>query len=141
MNELEIKDNHVEVVGEANVVNSGEADAMPRHDFAPVAAKITLRSLRAETEMQAISHALEQTGWNRKRAAQLLSISYRGLLYKIRQHNITKSQTKGNGGQHDDVTQNQGLAGVSKRGNMADTLTTWETPGLAVAGGGTPGKD
>jgi DNA-binding NtrC family response regulator len=28
-------------------------------------------------------------GWNRRRAAQLLSISYRGLLYKIRQYNIT----------------------------------------------------
>jgi two-component system, NtrC family, response regulator AtoC len=49
----------------------------------------TLRSLRAATEIGAIKWALEQTGWNRKRAAELLSISYRGLLYKIRQHNIT----------------------------------------------------
>ncbi len=49
---------------------------------------VTLRGLRAETEIQAISKALEQTGWNRKRAAELLSISYRGLLYKIRHHNI-----------------------------------------------------
>lgn len=50
---------------------------------------VTLRSLRAETEIHAISQALQETGWNRKRAAKLLSISYRGLLYKIRQHNIT----------------------------------------------------
>jgi DNA-binding NtrC family response regulator len=49
----------------------------------------SLRRLRAEAEIVAISRALEQTGWNRKRAAQLLNISYRGLLYKIRQHNIT----------------------------------------------------
>jgi DNA-binding NtrC family response regulator len=49
----------------------------------------TLRSLRAATEIDAIKWALEQTGWNRKRAAALLSISYRGMLYKIRQHNIT----------------------------------------------------
>jgi DNA-binding NtrC family response regulator len=49
----------------------------------------TLRSLRAATEIDAIKWALQQTGWNRKRAAALLSISYRGLLYKIRQHNIT----------------------------------------------------
>ena len=49
---------------------------------------VSLRSLRAETEIRAIGKALEQTGWNRKRAAELLSISYRGLLYKIRQHNI-----------------------------------------------------
>jgi DNA-binding NtrC family response regulator len=49
---------------------------------------VSLRSLRAETEIRAIGKALEQTGWNRKRAAELLSISYRGLLYKIRQHKI-----------------------------------------------------
>lgn len=55
--------------------------------------KTTLRSLRAETEMHAISKALEQTRWNRKRAAELLSISYRGLLYKIRQHRITPRRT------------------------------------------------
>jgi two-component system, NtrC family, response regulator AtoC len=48
-----------------------------------------LRSLRAETEIHAISRALEESGWNRKHAAKLLSISYRGLLYKIRQYNIT----------------------------------------------------
>jgi DNA-binding NtrC family response regulator len=50
-----------------------------------------LRSLRAATEIDAICRALRQTGWNRKRAAELLSISYRGLLYKIREHNITPS--------------------------------------------------
>jgi two-component system response regulator AtoC len=53
------------------------------------APRITLRHMRVETEIHAISEALEETGWNRKRAAKLLSISYRGLLYKIRQHNIT----------------------------------------------------
>jgi DNA-binding NtrC family response regulator len=49
----------------------------------------SLRSLRAEAEIYAISRTLEFTGWNRRRAAQLLSISYRGILYKIRQHNLT----------------------------------------------------
>jgi DNA-binding NtrC family response regulator len=49
----------------------------------------SLRSLRVEAEIYAISRTLEHTGWNRRRAAQLLSISYRGLLYKIRQHNLT----------------------------------------------------
>jgi hypothetical protein len=75
--------------------------------------------------MQAISQALAQTGWNRKRAAQLLSISYRGLLYKIRQHNITKDQN---------------ISVVPKRAKMADTLN-WESSSLAVAGGGAPSKD
>jgi DNA-binding NtrC family response regulator len=58
----------------------------PHASGAPWAA---LRSLRAETEIHAISRALEESGWNRKHAAKLLSISYRGLLYKIRQYNIT----------------------------------------------------
>jgi DNA-binding NtrC family response regulator len=48
----------------------------------------SLRSLRAEAEIYAITRTLEYTGWNRRRAAQLLSISYRGILYKIRQHNL-----------------------------------------------------
>ena len=49
----------------------------------------TLRSVRAQVEVKAILAALKRTGWNRKQAARLLSISYRGLLYKIRRHNIT----------------------------------------------------
>jgi transcriptional regulator with PAS, ATPase and Fis domain len=52
------------------------------------AADLSLRSFRNEAEVHAINCALQQTGWNRKRAAKLLSISYRSLLYKIRQHNI-----------------------------------------------------
>ncbi|HVN19571.1 MAG TPA: helix-turn-helix domain-containing protein [Dongiaceae bacterium] len=51
-------------------------------------AKPTLRRVRNAAEIFAIRKALEQTGWNRRGAAKLLSISYRGLLYKIRQHNI-----------------------------------------------------
>jgi DNA-binding NtrC family response regulator len=54
----------------------------------------SLRSLRAEAEIYAISRTLEYTGWNRRRAAQLLSISYRGILYKIRQHNLTPSSRR-----------------------------------------------
>jgi DNA-binding NtrC family response regulator len=128
MDDQEAKNKSSEMADEAQTVAepSEGASEIGNHDFAPPENKVTLRSLRAETEMQAISHALQQTGWNRKRAAQLLSISYRGLLYKIRQHNITK---------------NQDLAGVPKRAKMADTLNTWESTELVAAGGGTPGKD
>jgi DNA-binding NtrC family response regulator len=52
----------------------------------------SLRSARAQVEITAILAALKHTGWNRKQAARLLSISYRGLLYKIRQHNIAPEQ-------------------------------------------------
>jgi|SRR5580692_2047515 DNA-binding NtrC family response regulator len=52
---------------------------------------LELRRLRADAEISAISQALERTGWNRRRAAELLRISYRGLLYKIRQYDITSA--------------------------------------------------
>jgi len=52
---------------------------------------LSLRGFRNEAEIQAINYALGKTGWNRKRAAKLLSISYRSLLYKIRRHNITQA--------------------------------------------------
>jgi|SRR5271166_5645142 len=48
-----------------------------------------LRRVLDEAEVHVILRALQQTGWNRKRAAALLEISYRGLLYKIRRHSIT----------------------------------------------------
>jgi transcriptional regulator with GAF, ATPase, and Fis domain len=57
--------------------------------YLPSTPELSLRSFRDEAEIHAISSALKQTGWNRKQAARLLSISYRGLLYKIRRHNIT----------------------------------------------------
>jgi transcriptional regulator with PAS, ATPase and Fis domain len=58
----------------------------------------SLRVFRAEAEAHAISRALDCAGWNRRRAAKLLRISYRGLLYKIRQYNITaRTQVLGGG--------------------------------------------
>jgi two-component system, NtrC family, response regulator AtoC len=52
--------------------------------------KFLVRNLKDEAEIEAITKALAETSWNRKRAARLLHISYRGLLYKIRQHGITR---------------------------------------------------
>jgi DNA-binding NtrC family response regulator len=51
----------------------------------------TLRGVRDEAEIQIIIHTLHRTGWNRKRAAALLEISYRGLLYKISRHGLTRT--------------------------------------------------
>jgi DNA-binding NtrC family response regulator len=52
-----------------------------------------LRTIKDQTEVQAITNALNETNWNRKKAAVLLHISYRGLLYKIRQHEIPRPPT------------------------------------------------
>jgi two-component system response regulator AtoC len=51
--------------------------------------KSLLRSIKGEAEKHAILSTLAKTGWNRKEAARLLSISYRGLLYKIEQYQLT----------------------------------------------------
>lgn len=50
---------------------------------------LTLRSHRAQAEIHAIRQALGRTGWIRKRAARILAISYRSLLYKIERYKIT----------------------------------------------------
>lgn len=95
MNELQEKNKNTETGNDSRLAanQSAAPERLVMTQSAPSGARVTLRTLRAETEMHAISQALQQTGWNRKRAAQLLSISYRGLLYKIRQHNITRDQT------------------------------------------------
>ena len=63
----------------------------PREEPAPVreqGLKALVRSLKDEAEMEAIADALEKTHWCRKDAAKMLSISYKALLYKIRQFGL-----------------------------------------------------
>lgn len=50
--------------------------------------KEMVKSLKNVAEMEAIANALEENGWNRKRTANVLKISYKALLYKIRQYDI-----------------------------------------------------
>ena len=54
---------------------------------------VPLRRIKAETEIYVIGRTLQLTRWNRRAAAELLKISYRGLLYKIRQYNIRPEPT------------------------------------------------
>jgi len=51
--------------------------------------KSLVRNVKGEAEVTAIMSALTQTHWNRRQAARLLKISYRGLLYKIRQYSLS----------------------------------------------------
>ena len=50
--------------------------------------KALVRGLKDEAEMEAIADALEKTNWCRKDAAKMLGISYKALLYKMRQFNL-----------------------------------------------------
>src|SRR5579863_8885647 len=63
----------------------------PREEAAPQreqGLKALVRSLKDEAEMEAIADALEKTNWCRKDAAKMLGISYKALLYKMRQFNL-----------------------------------------------------
>ena len=51
--------------------------------------KSLVRSVKGETERTAIVNILEKTQWNRKKAARSLRISYRSLLYKIDQYQLS----------------------------------------------------
>jgi DNA-binding NtrC family response regulator len=55
--------------------------------------KTLSRNAKDEAEAEAISRALEETNWNRKQAAALLKISYKALLYKIRQYGIAQTRS------------------------------------------------
>src|ERR1700721_1481983 len=55
--------------------------------------KSLARTAKDGAEAEAISKALDETNWNRKQAAVLLKISYKALLYKIRQYGIAQSRS------------------------------------------------
>ena len=81
--------------------NGGNGKAAPPELAGPLSSsknesrdlKSLVRSLKGETEMVAIRQALEATNWNRKAAARRLKISYKAILYKIRQHGLDKQKT------------------------------------------------
>lgn len=54
--------------------------------------KAAARAASREAERELILEALARTRWNRKRAAQELQISYKSLLYKLKQIGIAESE-------------------------------------------------
>jgi DNA-binding NtrC family response regulator len=60
----------------------------PRSDSLKAAARAASR----EAERELILRALERTRWNRKRAARELQISYKSLLYKLKQIGLEDAQ-------------------------------------------------
>lgn len=57
--------------------------------------KSLVRGLKGKTEIRAIEEALIAARWNKKVAATRLNISYKALLYKIRQYQILPAETAG----------------------------------------------
>jgi two-component system response regulator AtoC len=69
---------------ETSVMRPGKAATVSLKDISRRAAHVA--------EREAILHALEQTQWNRVRAAKLLEISYRALLYKIKDSGLDRER-------------------------------------------------
>src|SRR5271170_2575420 len=72
-------------------MSSARQRTSPREEPAPPreqGLKALVRGLKDEAEMEAIADALEKTRWCRKDAAKMLGISYKALLYKMRQFNL-----------------------------------------------------
>jgi len=74
--------------------SEGRNDAEPalRSETTPLDLKQRVKNLKNGEEMKTIAQALEENGWNRKRTAAALKISYKALLYKIRQYDIRPRQ-------------------------------------------------
>src|SRR5882724_1320681 len=56
--------------------------------------KALVRGLKDDAEAKEIQRALEDTNWNRKLAATQLHISYKALLYKVKQHGLSPAAGK-----------------------------------------------
>jgi DNA-binding NtrC family response regulator len=67
-----------------------EAEAL---ELTPITLKSMIQNVRWETERNAIAAALQKTGWNRKAAARLLGVSYRSILYKIEQYQMSAPES------------------------------------------------
>jgi two-component system response regulator AtoC len=89
-----------------NIVALGDEDllvaelATIRSQEQPIASSTRSDSLKAvakaasrEAERELILRALQRTRWNRKRAAQELQISYKSLLYKLKQIGLPDAKT------------------------------------------------
>ena len=87
--------NNVKNVDE-QLLKAASAEELPKEfeikDFIPTAKSLSLKSICDEfvsrTERRLMKRALESTNWNRKKAAELLNISYKSMLNKIKTYDI-----------------------------------------------------
>ena len=62
-----------------------------QNSFPPILPlKEVSRRAAMQAEREAILKVLGQTNWNRKRAAKLLNVSYKAILYKIKEYGLTR---------------------------------------------------
>jgi len=78
------------IINELIPWQSAEASASAgEHKMDQNGLKYLVRNLKGGAEAVAIAQSLERSSWNRKAAACDLQISYKALLYKIKQYNLS----------------------------------------------------
>jgi transcriptional regulator with PAS, ATPase and Fis domain len=86
---LILQDENV-VIAELNQARTASPSAEKGQDHVEAGGlKRLVRGIKGEAESSVIAGVLEETGWNRKAAANDLQISYKALLYKIKQYDLT----------------------------------------------------
>jgi DNA-binding NtrC family response regulator len=66
--------------------------ATPSSEHGRISLKKAGKMAAQEAEKQLILGTLVETRWNRKKAAEQLEISYKALLYKIKQNGLSKKK-------------------------------------------------
>jgi two-component system, NtrC family, response regulator AtoC len=77
-----------ELQGKTKEAGSGDREGPGARAAGRGGLKALVRSLKDDAEAKEILRALEDANWNRKLAAAQLHISYKALLYKIKQHGL-----------------------------------------------------
>jgi two-component system response regulator AtoC len=73
----------------APIIEEPQVEVAAAKTPAAVGMKGAVNEVKNETEIRMLQDALSASGWNRRRAAVNLNISYRTLLYKIQQHRLS----------------------------------------------------
>jgi two-component system, NtrC family, response regulator AtoC len=81
-----------EELGIADLKISPTASRLAHAPVVPRSLKVAAREASRQAERELILQALEKTHWNRKRAAQALQISYKSLLFKLKQIQVPDSE-------------------------------------------------
>jgi DNA-binding NtrC family response regulator len=94
------------VLAELRRARGNQSDTLPQASLGTPAnggLKQVARSAMGEAETATIREVLRRHNWNRKRASAELKISYKALLYKIRQYGLSPTQDSSRLLQHPDA--------------------------------------
>jgi two-component system, NtrC family, response regulator AtoC len=93
MNRFLILQDEKAVIAELNLAFTPAAPEKAQGHVEAGGLKRLVRGIKGDAESSVIAGVLEETGWNRKAAANDLQISYKALLYKIKQYELTPTRS------------------------------------------------